>query len=127
FLLQSIGIDFADNYYKTKLNVKKISRHNCVTDAVLASTIAPEVWAEQARFIKEILTADVLENIFNELPTSGNQELLKASEFRLENLEIMAEDYGNFLQKTVVVFGSHQDDIFVIHQTSLYPEVQLKS
>lgn len=127
FLLQSIGIDFADNYYKTKLNVKKINRHNYVTDVVLASTIAPEVWAEQARFIKEILTADVLENIFNELPTSGNQELLKAFEFRLENLEIMAEDYGNFLQKTVVIFGSHQDDTFVINQTTQNTEIELKS
>src|SRR5690606_5631782 len=127
FLLQSIGIDFADNYYKNKLNVKKINRHNYATDVVLASTIPQEVWIEQARFIREILTIDVLENIFNELPTSDNQELLKAFEFRLENLEIMAEDYGNFLQKTIVIFGSHQDDTFVINQTTQNTEIELKT
>jgi hypothetical protein len=127
FLLQSIGIDFADNYYKNKLNVKKINRHNYATDVVLASTIPQEVWIEQARFIREILTIDVLENIFNELPTSDIQELLKAFEFRLENLEIMAEDYGNFLQKTIVIFGSHQDDTFVINQTTQNTEIELKT
>src|SRR5690606_23932631 len=56
-----------------------------------------------------------------------NQELLKALEFRLENLEIMAEDYGNFLQKTVVIFGSHQDDTFVISQTTQNTEIELKA
>lgn len=127
FLLQSLGVDFADNYYKTKLNVKKINRHNYATDVVLASTISQEVWTEQARFIREILTINVLENIFNELPTSDNQELLKAFEFRLENLEILAEDYGNFLQKTVVIFGSHQDDTFVINQTTQNTEIELKT
>lgn len=126
-MLQSIGIDFSDNYYKNKLNAKKINRHNYATDVALSSSISTELWVEQARFIRDILSKEVLESIFNELPTSPNQELLKALEFRLENLEIMAEDYGNFLQKTVVVFGSHQDDIFVINQTPLYTEVELKS
>src|SRR5690606_38088268 len=66
-MLQSIGIDFSDNYYKNKLNAKKINRHNYATDVALSSNISTELWVEQARFIRNILSKEVLENVFNEL------------------------------------------------------------
>lgn len=127
FMLKSIGVDFADNYYKDKLNVKSLNRHNYATDVVLASTISPEVWVEQARFMREILSKDVLEGIFNELPILANLELLEALEFRLQSLEGIAEDYANFLQRKIILFGSNQDDTFVINQTLLYTEIEFKS
>src|SRR5690606_27320364 len=109
------------------LNVKSLSRHNYATDVVLASTISPEVWVEQARYMREILSKDVQERIFNELPILDNLERLEALEFRLQSLEGIAEDYANFLQRKIILFGSNQDNTFVINQTLLYTEIEFKS
>ena len=103
-LLNSLGIKNIRNYYGKKLNINKINAHNYVSDLNFSSGIRENSWIEEARFIKTMLTDDVLEGIFAEFPenfqdTESNRELKKALIHRITNIEILAKEYFESLEK----------------------------
>lgn len=103
-LLNSLGIKNIQNYYKKRLNVNKINLHNYVTDLAFSSKIKEETWLEEARFIKTMLTDDVLEGIFEGLPenfqnTQSNEDLKKALVHRIATIENSAKEYFVSLEK----------------------------
>ncbi len=103
-LLNSLGIKNIQNYYKKRLNVNKINSHNYVTDLAFSSKIKEETWLEEARFIKTMLTDDVLEGIFEGLPenfqnTQSNENLKKALVHRIATIENSAQEYFVSLEK----------------------------
>lgn len=103
-LLNSLGIKNIRNYYGKKLNTNQINAHNYVSDLNFSSGIREKTWIEEARFIKTMLTDDVLEGIFAEFPenfqnTESNRELKKALVHRITNVEILAKEYFESLEK----------------------------
>src|SRR5690606_2838812 len=59
-LLNSLGIKNIRNYYKKRLNTSKINSNNYISDLAFLSSIKEQTWLEEARFIKTMLTDDVL-------------------------------------------------------------------
>lgn len=103
-LLNSLGIKNIQNYYKKRLNTNKINSHNYVTDLAFSSIIEEQIWLEESRFIKTMLTDDVLEGIFAGLPENfqnkeSNEDLKKALVHRINNVENLAKEYFVSLAK----------------------------
>ena len=103
-LLNSLGIKNIQNYYKKRLKTNKINEHNYVSDLAFSSSIKEQIWLEESRFIKTMLTDDVLEGIFAGLPenfqnTESNEDLKKALVHRINNVENLAKEYFKSLEK----------------------------
>lgn len=121
FLLKSLGIENLDNYYRQKLKADKINSHNLIYDLILARGIKKSVWVKQTDFIKKTLTKDVIDEAFAKLPqefqnSQENKELKEVLVRRVENLDILIEDYFALLQQTAIICGTSQDDTFKIEQ-----------
>jgi len=120
-LLNSIGIKNIPNYYKKKINSDYINSHNYITDLTFSDRISENTWLEEATFIKTILTKDIIDKIFAELPddfqnTESNSELKKILILKIENIELIAKKYYQSLQKNVIIPGTSQNDTFEIIQ-----------
>lgn len=120
-LLKSLGIENIDNYYQKKLKADKINSHNLMYDLILSKGIKKSVWIKQADFIKKTLTQEVIDEAFIQLPsdfrnTQESKELKEVLIRRVENLDVLVEDYYALLQEIAVVCGTSQDDTFKIEQ-----------
>ncbi len=129
-LLSSLGIESNDNFYNKKLKSSRINKHNYTIDLALAGSIKKQTWAEQAQFIKTMLSEDVLQGIFAELPqeiqqADSSKELKKALIHRIAHLETLAKDYFETLQKIVIIKGTAQDDYFKIEQNQSTTRITL--
>ena len=99
-------------------NVKWLNLSGNVLDRTLITAYGPDVWIEEAKAIQKGMTSQVIENAFNHLPTSVQDEtseyIKESLKKRLATLPETAEDYAIYLNKIVTVTGTEKDDIFSI-------------
>ncbi len=89
-----------------------------VLDMALLTKTTPEDWQEQARFIRENLTSNVIDRALSSFPEAVQDETIPEIKrtllARLANLENTAKKYYKVLNKYAVVVGTDKDDWFEI-------------
>jgi len=131
-LLNSIGIKNTPNYYKKQLNSHYINSHNYITDLTFSDRINEQIWKEEAQFIKSMLTNEIIEKIFAELPdnfqnTESTIRLKNMLLYKIDNIELLAEKYYQYLQKIAIIRGTSQNDAFEIVQNKDNTIINLNS
>lgn len=103
-------------------NIKWFNKEAYPLDLAFLRTSSEKEWVTQAKYIKENLTDEAIDNAFLNLPKEvqdetieGIKEKLKLRKAKLENF---AFDYFKVLQKTVLIVGTNKKDKFVINHIS---------
>lgn len=77
-------------------------------------------WGEQAKYIQENLTDEVIEKAFQKLPIDEQdaitREIIANLKIRREKLKDWAKERYRFLQKRVILTGTDKKDRFTIHR-----------
>ncbi len=117
-ILGMFGLKSITNYEEKYGNLKKINGFSYALDVALIGENSRDMWLEQAKYIKENLTDDVIDEIFKYVPkeikdTETNR--IKAQlKIRRDNIVNVASAYYDILQEIPVVTGSNRRDKFVI-------------
>lgn len=89
--------------------------------AVLAQT-TKEQWLQEAKYIQENLTSDVIDKAFENFPEEVRDatvvELKRVLVSRVKNVHDTAEEYYKVLNRLAVVVGTDKDDWFEIENLS---------
>ena len=89
-----------------------------VLDKRLLMQASKEKWIEQAKFIQENLTEDVIEKAFKSFPKEVRDETVNDIKrillARSKNIQNTAEEYYKIINKYAVVTGTDKDDWFEI-------------
>jgi len=87
-------------------------------DKVLIQTSDKEVWLNQAKYLMENITDQVITTAFSKVPKEAKDESLaeiqKLLKARKANMLDIAERYYNYLNKLVIITGTDKDDYFEI-------------
>jgi len=104
-----------------KSEIRNLRWHNTngrPVDMRLLKSLTKEDWLEQAQFIKENLTDEVIEKAFSQFPESvQNKNVASVKEvlkLRRNSVEKIASDYYAIINKSVVLTASDKDDVIVI-------------
>lgn len=99
-------------------NLKWFNKAGISLDRALVTKFESNIWEEEAIFIQKRLNRQNIEKAFENLPEEVQDDTsLNISETmiaRLANLPRYAKKYGEFLNKTVALRGTHKDDKFEI-------------
>lgn len=99
-------------------NVKWLNREPYPLDLRMVKDTDKSVWLEEAQYLKEHLTDEVIEKAFATLPAElqdNHIATIKANlKARREKLAEYAAEYRNVLLKTVVVVGTDKKEKFII-------------
>lgn len=120
-MLGALGLGGITNYSGSINNLEKANEIGIPLDVALVARSRRDVWHQEAKYIKSVLTNEVIDEAFKLLPeeiyVSSDTELIKNKLKRRRDLvEVIAQKYYNILQKTPVILGTHSDDLFVIDQ-----------
>lgn len=95
-------------------NVKWLNIGGNRIDRAVLTKYDEKVWAEEAMFIKENLTDDIIENAFNNLPKEVHDEnsnkVKENLKKRLESIVDDAKEYSQYLDNIVTLHGTEKDD-----------------
>ena len=90
-------------------------------DRVLIQDANKEVWLEQAKFLQENITDDVIEKAFTKVPEEVQditlQEIKEKLKGRRGNLQDIATRYYNYLNELVILTGTDKDDYIEVIRT----------
>jgi len=90
-----------------------------ILDKALLAETSRKTWLEQAKFIKENLTAEVIDEAFNAFPKEVREtlpELKRRLLARSLTIEKTAETYFSILNRYAIVTGTDKDDWFEIER-----------
>ncbi|WP_179954990.1 metallophosphoesterase [Maribacter luteus] len=91
-------------------------------DMVVLSETTKEQWQQQALFLQNNITEDVLDEAFGFFPKAvqdeGVDRIKKVLLARKSNLQKTADEYYGLLNKYAMVTGTDKDDFFTITQLS---------
>jgi len=103
---QSYGPDIKD--------VKWFNGEGNNLDRALLNKYDETVWVEEAKFIQEQMTDDVIDEAFKRLPKEvqddASLDIKNNLKARLQNIDKIAKRYGERINETVVIHGTHKDD-----------------
>jgi predicted MPP superfamily phosphohydrolase len=108
--------------YGPEINsVKWFNNRGYSLDKALVTKYGTDKWIEQAKSIQNSLTEADIDKAFDQLPPELRQDstfqFIKSSfRQRLKDLPKYAEEYGKYLNKTIVLHGTEKDDIFDIER-----------
>lgn len=101
-------------------NVKWFNMEPYPMDLVLTKGSNLSDWLEEAKFIQENLTDELIDHSFNKLPENMKDETVdkikSILKIRKTKLTKFAETYYKVLRKTVVLFATDKDDKIVINR-----------
>jgi len=87
-------------------------------DKALINRSSLEVWLEQAEFIQENISEELIKASFSNLPLEVQDEtvdeLIEKMNIRLKNLKNTAKEYHDYLAKYPIVKGNDKDNYFKI-------------
>ncbi len=87
-------------------------------DRALIQSQGREAWVEQAEFLKNNVTDQVIEEAFKDLPKEVQDEtaseIIKKLKGRRDNIVKIAEEYYDYFAKLQTVTGTNKDDFFEI-------------
>ncbi|KIA85577.1 metallophosphoesterase [Flavobacterium sp. AED] len=99
-------------------NVKWFNREPYPQDIALLKTANENDWINQAKFIQENLSDADIDNAFNNLPATIQDETIESIKQKLKvrktQLQRYASEYYKVLQKTVLIVGTDKKDKFII-------------
>ncbi|WP_333694640.1 metallophosphoesterase [Flavobacterium sp.] len=103
-------------------NPKKFNAEVYALDLALLASVDEKLWKEQAQYIQEHLTNDIINKAFLELPYELQDETTSKLKLylrnRLKKLPQIAKNYQKIIDKKVVIVGTHDNDVFVINRNS---------
>lgn len=101
-------------------NVKWFNMEAYPLDLALIRQASLEDWLEQAQFIENTLTDELIDQSFRNLPKEvQDEEVVKVKDLlkiRKKKLTHYAEEYFRVLHKTVVLYATNKDDSIVINR-----------
>lgn len=110
------------SYENDIANLKAFNLTPYPLDMALINDADKKVWNTQVEFIKSNLTDEVIEAAFNCMPQEINQESIREIKriliYRRNNLEELANEYFEIINKFAVVKGTDKDDWFDIVRIS---------
>ncbi len=118
YLLQIPATRHIQDFHKEQANLKWLNRSGNVLDLVFLNRANKQMWVEQAQFIQQNLTDEVIENAFAHLPKelqddTSNDVIAKIKKRRNLLHDWAAQRY-DMLQKQVVLTGTDKDERFDI-------------
>ncbi|MGB3774292.1 MAG: hypothetical protein WA951_03455, partial [Leeuwenhoekiella sp.] len=102
-------------------SVKWFNNRGYSLDQALLTKYGSEKWVEQAQSIQQDITEADIENAFNQLPVELREDstfaFIKSSfRQRLKDLPKYAKEYGDYLNRKIVLHGTEKDDVFDIER-----------
>ncbi|ULC60119.1 metallophosphoesterase [Flaviramulus sp. BrNp1-15] len=90
-------------------------------DRVLIQDANKEVWLEQAKFLQDNITDEVIEKAFTKVPEEVKDKTLEEIKVKLKgrraNLQDIATGYYNYLNELVILTGTDKDDFIEVIRT----------
>ncbi|PKA84370.1 hypothetical protein ATE92_2558 [Ulvibacter sp. MAR_2010_11] len=103
---QSYGPDIKD--------VKWFNGEGNNLDKAFLNKYDASVWEEEAKFIQQNMTDAIIEDAFNRLPKEvqdeASENIKQNLKARLGNIDKIAKRYGERINETVIIHGTHKDD-----------------
>jgi len=105
---------FWQTYDGTLHSVKWFNSEAYNLDKILINQAGKEIWTEEAKSITQKLTPEIIENAFKMPPAEVRDEAIEAIKSklieRLSNLENIAANYAEYINRQVVIYGTEQND-----------------
>ncbi|MBL4662203.1 MAG: hypothetical protein JKY22_01250 [Flavobacteriaceae bacterium] len=109
---------FMQRYDETYGSVKWFNDAGDDVDLTVLINHTQDDWLREAKFIKENLTEDVIDKVFQKFPKEIDQhkiaKIKKALLGRIDGVEENAINLYHYLRKNVIITGTDKDDHFVI-------------
>ncbi len=106
------------NYDGDLKNIKWINEAGIKMDRALIKNSGQEIWKQQAQYIQDHLSDDVIEAAFKNIPKEvqhiGVEEIKENLKKRRGHIVSIANQYASYLNKLVVITGTDKDDHFEI-------------
>ncbi len=111
-------VRFWQSYGPEIKDVKWFNGEGNNLDQALLNKYDVSVWVEEAKYIQQHLTDQVIEDAFTRLPEEvrdqTSEQIKKDLKGRLKNIDEIARRYGERLDERVIIHGTHKDDKFEI-------------
>ncbi len=111
-----------NSYDETLKDVKWFNMEPYPLDVALIENANSKVWEEEALFIKEHLTDEVIEKAFLNVPSNLQNETIETIKYllkqRRDNVLDIAKRYRKIVQKYVLLKGTDKEDFFEISRLS---------
>ncbi|SDS80626.1 Calcineurin-like phosphoesterase [Gillisia sp. Hel1_33_143] len=99
-------------------NVKWFNTAATGLDRELLQNVGKETWLQQAKYVQEHITNDVIEDAFSKLPpeTQGetSKDLIQKLKGRRDNIVDISKRYYDYLATLAIVTGTDKDDFIDI-------------
>ena len=113
----------ANQFALYKEDIKNVEWFNSAAlglDRSLLQNTGREEWIEQAKYVQEHITDDVIEEAFSKLPeeTRGKstENIINSLKARRENLVEITKRYYKVVAKTSIVTGTDKDDLIEVER-----------
>ncbi|MFS4446508.1 ShlB/FhaC/HecB family hemolysin secretion/activation protein [Maribacter sp. 2307UL18-2] len=110
------------SYGPTIQNTKWLNYNGSRLDKAVLTKYDAEGWEQEARYIQQNLSDEIIEQAFSRLPKevqdSTSNYIKKSLKARLKNLPKYAKEYGAYLEKKIVLYASEKDDEIKIERIS---------
>lgn len=108
--------------YDEKLeNIEWMNSAGIKLDRVLIQDANKEIWLEQAKFLQENITDEVIDKAFTKVPEEVQDKTLEDIKEKLKgrrsNLQDIATRYYNYLNELVILTGTDKDDHIEVIRT----------
>ncbi len=111
---------FWQTYQGDIKSVKWLNAEANNLDRAILNQYGAEIWREEATFIKQAVTEEVINRAFARLPDAIQddtaEQIKKALRERLQRLPQYAFEYGEYLNKVVAIHGTRNKDIVEIER-----------
>lgn len=99
-------------------DVKWMNSAGVKLDRVILQQCTREAWIEQAKFLEEHVTDEVIESAFSNVPIEVQDSIIEDIKVKLKgrrsNMQDIANRYYDYLNELVVLSGTDKDDYFEI-------------
>lgn len=116
-------VGFANRFAVYGDDIKDVKWFNTAatgTDRMLLQNVGREAWLEQAEFIQNKLTDEIIEEAFLELPEITRNEttefIIKSLKARRANIVDISNRYYDYMAKLAIVTGTDKDDFVEIER-----------
>lgn len=119
-MLNVLTLGFISNYEEQLNDVKKFNSLGFTLDVALTAQSDKAIWLEEAGYLKNKLTDDVINNAFLKLPKAiqgkETEEIKDKLKKRRDALSDIAGRYYDVLQYNPVVIGTNSNDSIIINK-----------
>ncbi len=111
-------VRFWQSYSPEIKDVKWFNGEGNNLDRAFLNKYDSSVWVEEAKIIQQQMSDAVIEDAFKRLPAEvrdeASEEIKNSLKGRLKKIDEIAKRYGERMNETVVIHGTHKDDKFEI-------------